>query len=151
MTDTQGFLLSTAVTAANENDRQGLKRLLDKLKALGYWLKKMWADMGYQGEKTQVLANSYGIDLEIVKRPPTRFWVPNHVVDVKKYLTDLGYDVSDGFKVLPRRWVVERTFAWLNKYRRPSKDYEYLTETSEVTLLIAMARTMLKRLVKHLK
>ena len=114
-------------------------------------VKKMWADMGYQGQKTQALAKSYGVDLEIVKRPPTHFWAPNHVVDVKKYLTNLGYDVSGGFKVLPRRWVVERTFAWLNKYRRLSKDYEYLTETSEVTLLIAMSRTMLKRLVKHLK
>ena len=63
--------------------------------------------MGYHGQKTKALAHRYGVDLEIVERPPTR-------------------------------WVVERTLAWLNKYRRLSKDYEYLAETSEMTLLIAM-------------
>jgi putative transposase len=104
--------------------------------------------MGYTGQRTSSMVQDYHRTLEIVKRPPTHFWVPKSVVDVNAYLTEQGYDVSGSFKVLPRRWVVERTFAWINKYRRLSKDYEYLTDTSEATLFLAMSRTILKRLGK---
>ena len=103
--------------------------------------------MGYLGKNTQAMVRNYGRHIEIVKRPSKWFWVPANV-DVNKYLQSKGIDISGGFKVLPKRWIVERTFAWMNKYRRLSKDYEYLIDTSETTLLLAMSRTMLRRLVK---
>lgn len=103
--------------------------------------------MGYIGQRTSNMVQGYRRTLEIVKRPRKWFWVPAEM-NVKHYLQSKGIDTSGGFKVLPRRWVVERTFAWLNKYRRLSKDYEYLTDTSEATLLLAMSRTILKRLSK---
>lgn len=106
--------------------------------------------MGYQGSPTAELVKSYGREIEIVKRPRKWFWVPEEVKDVAAYLKAKGIEVVEGFKVLPKRWIVERTFAWLNKYRRLSKDYEYLTDTSEAILLLAMTRTMLKRLEKLL-
>ena len=106
--------------------------------------------MGYQGSPTAELVKSYGREIEIVKRPRKWFWVPEEVKDVAAYLKAKGIEVVEGFKVLPKRWIVERTFAWLNKYRRLSKDYEYLTDTSEAILLLAMTRTILKRLEKLL-
>lgn len=145
--DTQGFILEIEITAADINDRIGLNCILEKIKSKFLHLKLIWADMGYLGQKTKTLVESYGRRLEIVKRPSKWFWVPADV-DVHEYLQSKGIDTSGGFKVLPKRWIVERTFAWMNKYRRLSKDYEYLIETSEATLLIAMSRTILKRLAK---
>jgi putative transposase len=66
------------------------------------------------------------------------------VLQIVKRCDDLA-----GFQVLPRRWVVERTFAWLGRYRRLSKDYEELPETSETFIYIAMVHLMLKRLARH--
>lgn len=104
--------------------------------------------MGYLGKKTQALVEGYDRVLEIIKRPSKYFRIPAEVTDINTYLKSCGIDVSEGFKVLPRRWVVERTFAWIGRYRRFSKDYEYLCEVSETLLFVAMIRTMLKRLKK---
>jgi len=87
-------------------------------------LKKVWADGGYAGQLVQWVKSSFGWVLEIVSRPAE----------------------ACGFQVLPRRWVVERTFGWFNRYRRLSKDYEFLTDTSETMIYIAMIHLMLKRL-----
>ena len=84
------------------------------------------ADGGYRGKLVEWVSVFINWTLEIVKRPR----------DQKE------------FKVLPWRWIVERTFGWLNKYRRLSKDYEYLTETSETMIYISMTHLMLKRLAK---
>ena len=102
--------------------------------------------MGYTGSKTQQLAKDYGVELEIVKRPRTGFWSPDDV-DLTQYCKQHNIDTSTGFKLQPKRWVVERTFAWFNKFRRLSKDYEYLIQTSEVMLTIAMTKILLTRLV----
>lgn len=107
--------------------------------------------MGYIGKSIKEKVENSGYELEIVKRPRKWCWIPTEIIDVNAYLENKGIDVSDGFKVLPRRWVVERTFAWIGRYRRFSKDYEYLCEVSELLLFIAMIRTMLKRLKKLLK
>lgn len=104
--------------------------------------------MGYIGRLLQDKVKQFGYDLEIIKRPRKWFRVPTDIVDINAYLENRGIDVTDGFKVLPRRWVVERTFAWLGRYRRFSKDYEYLCEVSETLLFTAMIRTMLKRFEK---
>jgi len=102
--------------------------------------------MGYIGKSMQNEVNKFGCELEIVKRPRKWFRIPSEITDVKTYLQEHEIDTSDGFKVSPRRWVVERTFAWLGRYRRLSKDYEYLCEVSEAFIFIAMTKTMLKRL-----
>lgn len=136
------------VTAADVNDRTGLEEMTIKIKEKIPSLKKMWADMGYQGKTLKEKIAEQEVDLEIVCRPRTRFYVPAEVEDVTAYLKEKGFEVIDGFKVLPRRWVVERTFAWIGRYRRMSKDYEFLCHTQETMMRLAMMKTMLKRMVK---
>jgi transposase len=101
--------------------------------------------MGYTGPRTKNMAATLGCDLEIVKRPRKWYRIPEEVEDVNQYLVGRGITLSEGFKVLPRRWVVERTFAWLNRYRRLSKDYEYSCTTSEAMIWLATVRTTLKK------
>ncbi len=136
------------VTPADINDRTALQEMITFLKDRCPYLSKMWADLGYQGQKLKAEVADKGIDLEIVRRPPKRFWVPNHIKDVGAYLKSIGVDITEGFKVLPRRWVVEGTFAWMGRYRRMSKDYEFLCHTQETMMMLAMTRIMLKRMAK---
>ena len=89
-------------------------------------MKFIWADAGYSGQLSDWVKITSGLVLEIVKRSD----------DVK------------GFKVLPHRWVVERTFGWLGRYRRLSKDYEGLTESSQALIYAAMIKIMIRRLAK---
>ena len=119
-----GLLIGLVVHAADIQDRDGAKLLLEKLKGNFSRLKLIWADGGYAGKLIEWTQQLGGWVLEIVKRSD----------DVK------------GFKVLPHRWVVERTFGWLGRYRRLSKDYEELTESSEAMIRIAMINLMLHRL-----
>lgn len=114
------------VHAANIQDRDGAKQVLNEVKDGLPRLRLIWADGGYAGQLIDWVKENCGWVLEIVKRDP----------DAK------------GFQVLPRRWVVERTFGWLGRYRRLSKDYEYLPETSEAFIRIAMTRLMLRRLTR---
>lgn len=101
--------------------------------------------MGYQGKNTQAMVSHFNRELEIVKRPRKYFWVPEEIKDINSYLENQGIDTSKGFKVLPNRWIVERTFAWLGRYRRLSKDYEFLPRVSEAFVFLAMIRTMINR------
>ena len=80
--------------------------------------------MGYNGLPTRNIVAQYGAELNIIQRPRKGFYGPNDVTDVVAYLHKLGYAFPQGFKVLHKRWIVERTLAWLNKFRRLSKDYE---------------------------
>jgi putative transposase len=136
------------VTSADVNDRPALDSMLSPLAHKFKTLKKLWADMGYQSKNLKEKASICDIDLEVVRRPPTRFWVPGNIKNVEEYLKSCGIDISGGFKVLPRCWVVERTFAWIGRYRRMSKDYEFLPHTQETFMYLALTKTMLKRLVK---
>jgi putative transposase len=130
--DTLGLVLLILVTAANIQDRDGarlvLQALFEHIKHSKYsrWcrLKLIWADGGYHGELIAWVKQSLGWTLEIVEK------LGDHV----------------GFHVLPKRWIVERTFAWLNRQRRLSKDYERLPATSEAFIYVAMIRLMVKRL-----
>lgn len=124
--------------------------MLDSLNQNFPKVQKVWTDMGYQGKKLKQIAFDRGIDLEIVRRPRQYFWVPNDVEDVSAYLKEKGYDVEPGFKLLPKRRIVERTFAWMGRYRRMSKDYEFLPETQEMLMKLALMKTMLKRFLKLL-
>lgn len=123
--DTLGDLLEVVVHAASIQDYHGAKLVLPKLVGIVSTLKKIWADGIYKnGGLVKWVHETLNILLEIVEREPDQV----------------------GFQVLPRRWVVERTFGWLGRYRRLSKDYERLTECSEGMIYVASINTMLKRL-----
>jgi putative transposase len=129
LVDTLGLLLAVVVHPANIQDRDGAKLVFAKAKLLGSWprLERVWADGGYAGKLIAWVCSLCGWVLEIVKRND----------DVK------------GFKLLPKRWVVERTFSWLSNYRRLSKHYEYWNETGEAMIQVAMIHLMLRRLTKR--
>ena len=122
------MLLTVVVHPANVQDRDGAKLVLEAIRGRFHRLKKIWADGGYAGALVEWVRSTFrarGLALEIVTRP----------------------DDATGFVVLPRRWVVERTFGWLGRYRRLSKDYERLPETSETLIYIAMIHRMSRNLL----
>src|SRR5215217_6891100 len=128
LVDTLGFPLSVCVTPADVQDRVGTRLLLAGLKPSVPRLKKIWADGAYSGEQLAKWCEKQGgWELEIVEK------------DRK----------AKGFEVLPKRWIVERTFAWLSRHRRLSKDYERKVQTSETLIEVAMIRLMLRRLVSE--
>lgn len=114
------------VHAANLSESAGAKLVLAKARAAGRALAKIWVDQGYKDGAGEWAQAELGYPLEVVARPPG----------------------TRGFRLLPRRWVVERSFAWVGRYRRLSKEYEALTETSEAMIWAACGSTMLRRLVK---
>ena len=126
LVDTTGLLLAAAVTPANVQDKAGALVALGRLGGGGKKLRRVWADGAYRTERG-LLAS----------------WMERHRVALTPVERPEG---ERGFQVLPRRWVVERTFAWLNQSRRLAKDYERLCETSEVLIYAAMMRLMLRRL-----
>jgi putative transposase len=146
LVDTQGLVLKAKVHPASIQDRDGGKLLLEGLDRRLPRLAHLWADGGYNGDFSQWVATRLGWTVALVKHPPKPrgVWAPTDtVIDWRKILP------PPGFRVLPRRWVVERTFAWLGGYRRLSKDYERVPETSEALIYIAMIRLMLKRLTRN--
>lgn len=122
--DTTGLLLDVCVHGAGVQDRDGGKRVLEKLRGRFPRLRHLWADGAYAGDLVRWASEFGNWTLEIVrKHPETR-----------------------GFAVVPRRWVVERTLAWLGRSRRLSKDYEESPETSENFIFLSMTHLMLRRL-----
>jgi putative transposase len=124
LVDTLGLMLAIVVTAASVQDRDGAKLLLQRINGACKKLRLIWVDGGYRGQILDWVIQHYRFRLQVVLRPEQR----------------------KGFVLLPHRWVVERTFAWLNHHRRLSKDYEVLTSSSEAMIYIAMIRLMLRRL-----
>jgi putative transposase len=124
LVDTLGLLLVVAVTVASLPERDGARLLFARLTGSCKKLRRIWVDGGYRGPWINWAAERFGFLLQVVLRR----------------------EETKGFVVLPRRWVVERTFAWLNLHRRLSKDYEVLPESSEAFIYIAMTRLMLRRL-----
>ena len=123
--DTLG--LKVLVTEANVPERDGAEWLLTALNDLYPRLKLVWVDGGFSGEDfTKRIAQKCGLTLEVVKRP----------------------EAAKGFVLLHRRWVVERTFAWLGNYRRLSKDYEFSPYSADATIYAAMTHLMLRRLAR---
>jgi putative transposase len=132
LVDTLGLLLAIVVTGAAVDDAAAAPELLGQLERTNYpRLKKLWADSKYHNHALYAWINENQdgfYELEIVSRPPG----------------------SKGFILLPRRWVVERTFAWLGRYRRHSKDYERLTASSESMVRVSAIHMMLHRLKPNL-
>jgi putative transposase len=126
LVDPLGLLLIVVVHAASIQDRDGAKCVLEHVPECFTRLARIWADGAYAGQLVDWVKTTCHCVLDIVKRS----------------------DKLKGFQVLPRRWVVERTFGWLNRYRRLAKDYERSVESSEAMIQIAMIRLMLTRLAR---
>ena len=129
LVDTQGNILVLKVTTADVQDRDGAKLLLNVLTMAFGWLMLIWADGGYVGKLIEHVAEiprHRRVKLEIVKRSD----------DVK------------GFKVVPKRWIVERTFGWLIQSRRLIRDYEVKIEHSEAMIYLSMSKRMLARIAR---
>jgi transposase len=127
--DTLGEFLALVVTPANAQDREQVEALAAKVQeTTGDTVELAYVDQGYTGVDAEAAAAGWGIRLEVVKLPEAR----------------------KGFVLLPRRWVVERSFAWLSRFRRLVKDYERLPETVAGLHLVAFATLMLGRMLKLL-
>ena len=124
MVDTLGLILMVVVHGVGEQDRDGAKYVFLRVRQKFESLKLVWADGGYAGQLVEWVALFCKFVLQIVRRN----------------------EDQKGFVLLPRRWVVERTFGWLGRYRRLSKDYEFLTQSSEAMVYAAMINLMLHRL-----
>ena len=150
LVDTQGLVLKVKVHAASVMDRDGIKPLLKRAKDLFPRLSHLWLDAGYngRGKGKDWVEETLGLTAEVVRHPPKpRYvWVKEGEEPDWEKLRELL--PPPGFRVLPRRWVVERTFSWIDQNRRMSKDYEKLAETGEAFVLVAMSRLMARRLAR---
>jgi putative transposase len=126
ITDTMGFIIAIVIHSADIQDRMGAKEVINELQFKYPRLKKILADQGYTGELADWVVKSFRITLEIVKK-----------------VAGIG-----GFNVLPKRWIVERTFGWLGFQRRLVNDYEINIECSKCFVQLAMIRIMLNRIKK---
>jgi transposase len=126
LVDTQGLVLHAIVHAANLQDRDGGALLVRTLFGLFPFLRKLYADAGYQGPGFRAAARQalHQAEVEIVRRS----------------------DGAQGFELLPKRWIVERTIAWLNRCRRLAKDWENLNRKALAFLRLASIRLMLRKL-----
>lgn len=126
LVDTLGLLLNVTVTSAAVQDRAAAEPLLSLARYYFPTLQRIWADGGYAGQLVTWVQEWCPWTLEIIKRS----------------------DRAKGFVVLPKRWIVERTFGWLGRARRLSKDYEYATRSSETMIYVAMTYLMVRRLAR---
>ena len=126
LVDTMGLMIAMVITSASVQDRDGAHILLKQLTGVAKKLRLIWVDCGYRGKLVEWVSQVFKFSLQVVLRS----------------------DDTKGFVLLPRRWVVERTFAWLSHNRRLSKDYERSTSSSEAMIHLGMIHIMLRRLSK---
>lgn len=127
LVDTEGFPMRVIVHSAGIQDRDGAALVLDKIRQRFNWLELVWADGGYNARQvTEAVATQPSLRIEIVKRS----------------------DDMKGFVVLPRRWVVERTFSWFGRNRRLAKDYENLAATLASFVTLAAIQLGIRRLAR---
>jgi putative transposase len=156
LVDTEGLVLKAKVHVANMVDQEGIKPLLEHAKESFPHLSHLWLDAGYRGDERGKgwVEKVLGWSVDLVERP--RRAAPEEVLKLwAKEWAKEGEKVDwqklmppQGFEVLPRRWVVERTFSWIDHNRRMSKDYERLPESSEAFIYVAMSRLMARRLAR---
>jgi putative transposase len=141
LVDTEGLVLNAVVHPADVADRDGARLVLEPGEEEELpRLRHLWADAGYRGTALREwITERLGLSLEIVQRRRRWVWVPKDVEPEP---------LPEGFEVIKRRWVAERTFAWITRNRRMSRDYEFLAETTEALVYLSMIRLMLKRLAK---
>ncbi len=127
LVDTEGLPLRVVVHSAAIQDRDGAALVFDRIRQRFNWLELVWADGGYNARQVErAVARLPGLRLQIVKRS----------------------DDTKGFVVLPRRWVVERTFSWFGRNRRLAKDYENLAETLAAFITLAAIQFAIRRLAR---
>lgn len=126
LVDTLGLMMAVVVTAASVQDRDGAKLVLAKMQHTSR-LQIIWADGGYAGQLVVWVRDKFGWDLEIKKRPEEK-----------------------GFHLIKHRWIVERTFGWLGRYRLLAKDYAATIASSEAEIQLAMTHLMLRRLTQQI-
>lgn len=143
LVDTQGLVIKAKVHAADLHDQEGAKLLLEPLRGTLPRMAKVWGDSAYRGLKGWI-RDTLGWDLEVVKH----WWTGLRHVWVPAGEEPPPLTIPRGFQVLPRRWVVERSFGWLGRNRRLARDYEFLPETEEAWMYLAMTRLMLRRLAR---
>lgn len=143
LVDTMGLLLKVVVHAANLQDRESVNLLLEPVKGQSPRMEKVWVDQGYTGKGKTWIETEMGWTVEVVERSPRRGWIMTEDPGLVRV------SLPKTFEHLPRRWVVERTIAWLGRSCRLSKDYEYLTSSSEAMVYLSMLRLMLTRLAKQ--
>ena len=143
LVDTQGHLLEVKVTSAATSDLQGAKLLLEPLKSLMPRMRLLWGDSHYGGTLIGWLKEHLEWDVEVVRGlVRTKGSVPaGEITSVKEPVPSSG-----GFRPLPRRWVIERSFAWMTRWRRLARDHEGLPESSEAFIKLSASRRMLSLL-----
>ena len=153
--DTEGLVLGARVHSAKEPDQDGIRLLLDPARDRLGRLLHLWVDAGYQGRARRWAEEVSGSSVEIVRRP--RKPLPEEVAKVwaEAWAKEGGEEVDwqrlmppRGFRVLARRWVVERTYAWICHDRRMARDYERLCATGKAFVYAAMTRLMVRRLAR---
>jgi putative transposase len=154
LVDTEGLVLEARVHSARVPDQDGIRLLLDPARERLVRLAHLWVDAGYQGRARRWAQDVLGVSVDIVRKP--RKPLPEEVA--KRWAEEWAKEGKEvdwqrlmppkGFRVLPRRWVVERTFAWICHNRRMAKDYERLCATGEAFVYVAMARLMVRRLAR---
>jgi putative transposase len=128
LVDTEGFPLRIIVHSAGIQDRDGAALVFEKIRQRFNWLELVWADGGYNARQVkEAVAKQPGLRVEIVKRS----------------------DDTKGFVILPRRWVVERTFSWFGRNRRLAKDYENLAASLAAFVTLAAIQLGIKRLARR--
>ena len=156
LVDTEGLVLKAKVHSAKVMDYEGIKTLLHRAQERFPRLRHLWLDAGYRGEDKgkDWVKKTLGWSVDVVERPHqaapkevlmrwAREWAKEGVaVDWRKLMP------PEGFVVLPRRWVVERTIAWIDQQRRMSKDYERWCARGEALVYAAMIRLMTRRLAR---
>jgi putative transposase len=154
LVDTEGLVLEARVHSAKVPDQDGIRLLLAPVQGRFPRLSRLWVDAGYQGRGRRWVEEVMGLSVEVVRKPrkPVReevakCWAQEWVKEGKE-VDWRSLMPPRGFRVLARRWVVERTFAWISHNRRMAKDYERLCATGEAFVYAAMTRLMVRRLAR---
>jgi putative transposase len=154
LVDTEGLVLKAKVHSAKVPDEDGIRLLLESARDRLERLSHLWVDAGYRGRGRRWAEEVLGVSVEVVRKPKKP--LPEEVAEVwAREWAKEGKEVDwqrlmppRGFRVLPRRWVVERTFTWICHNRRMAKDYERLCATGEAFVYAAMTRLMVRRLAR---
>jgi putative transposase len=154
LVDTEGMVLKARVHSAKVPDTDGIRLLLEPVRSRFARLSYLWVEAGYQGRGRRWAEEVFGVSVEVVRKPQrpvpeevAELWAREWAKEGKK-MDWQRLMPPRGFQVLPRRWVVERTFAWICHNRRMAKDYERLCATGEAFVYAAMTRLMVRRLAR---
>jgi putative transposase len=146
LVDTTGLLLNVVVQVANLQDREGVPLLLEPIKGVFPRRKKVWVESADTGKGREWIEEQMPWEVEVVRHAPRPrgMWVWP-AMEISEEMVAV-FKRPKGFRHLPRRWVVERTVAWIGRHRRRSKDYEYLMSSSQSMVQLTMIRLLVRRL-----